>query len=81
MVLAVQESTDAHGLETVLTLLVIVSADASSSGVNAIPLKMKDTHFWQRQRIPYYRNMGWFPARKIAAGTQVVALEKAPAAN
>ena len=26
-------------------------------------------------------NIGWFSARKIAAGTQVVGLEKAPAAN
>ena len=26
-------------------------------------------------------NMGWFSARKITAGTQVVGLEKAPAAN
>ena len=26
-------------------------------------------------------NLGWFTARKIAAGTQVVGLEKAPAAN
>jgi hypothetical protein len=81
MVLVVQASTDAHGLETALALLVIVSADASSLGVKAIPLKMKDTDFWQKQRIPYYRNMGWFSARKIAAGTQVVVLEKAPAAN
>lgn len=26
-------------------------------------------------------NMGWFTARKIATGTQVIGLEKAPAAN
>ena len=80
MVSAVQASIDVRWFETVLALLAIVSADSSSLEVNPIPLKMDDTHFWQNQRIPNM-SMRWFSARRIAAGTQVVGLEKAPATN
>lgn len=141
---------------TVLAMLAMVSADASSSEVNVIPLKidghvllaevahtqlsrsqglmyresleenagmlfvfpdpghysmwMKDTYIplsvafinehgvilniadmWPQTRTAHdsagiakyalEMNIGWFSARKIAAGTRVVGLEKAPAAN
>lgn len=72
MVLAVQASIDARLPEMALALLGIASVDANSLGVKWLPQwKWKICH----------RNMGWFSARKIAAGTQVVVLEKAPAAN
>ncbi|WP_305622681.1 hypothetical protein [Nitrosomonas sp.] len=72
MVLAVQASIDARWPEIVLALLVIVSVDVDSLGVKRLP-------DW-KWKIGY-RNMDWFSSKKIAAGTQVVVLEKAPAAN
>lgn len=80
MALVVQASIDVRWLETVLAFLVIASADASSTEVNVIPLKI-DGYAFLAEIAHTLHEYGRFSARKIAADTQVIGLEKAPAAN